>query len=101
MNDRSKASPALWASAFVIGALVLSQSGRMVGSTARAEMVSQTGAYTVLTVDGGTNNVLVILDKRSEELFVYNANSQSTVQLETRLPLPKLFTDARQKAKGN
>lgn len=92
-------SPALWASAFVILALILVQAGRQVGTSAKAEMVSQTGAYTVLTADGGSNNVLVVLDKRSEEVFVYSAVQQG-VELQQRLPLAKLFTDARAKSRG-
>ncbi len=104
MRNNSKAnlvaSAPLWASAIVIMGLILVQSSRMIGSRAQAEMVSSSGGYTVMTVDGGTDEVLVILDERSEEMFVYRVENQRSVDIKERVSLSKLFTDARAAAQG-
>ncbi len=105
MRDESRANLAasapLWASALVILALILVQSSRMAGNRAQAEMVSSSGGYTVMTADGGTDEVLLILDERSEELFVYRVENQRSVDMKERISLSRLFTDARAAAQGD
>ncbi|MBX3365300.1 MAG: hypothetical protein KF866_11115 [Phycisphaeraceae bacterium] len=98
-GTRDAASPALWASAFVLIALILTQAGRLVGNTARAEMVSQTGPYTVMTADGGNNDILIVLDARSERMHVYAATQRSVDMLQS-FDVPQLFSDARQRTRG-
>lgn len=104
MRDESRANLAasapLWASALVILALILVQSSRMGGNRALAEMVSSSGGYTVMTADGGTDEVLLILDERSEELFVYRVENQRSVDMKERISLSRLFSDARAAAQG-
>ena len=104
MRTQSKenlvASAPLWASAIVILGLTLVQSSRLTGSRAQAEMVSSSGGYTVMTADGGTDEVLIILDERSEEMFVYRVENQRSVDLKERVSLSQLFTDARAAAQG-
>lgn len=104
MRDESRANLAasapLWASALVILALILVQSSRMGGNRAQAEMVSSSGGYTVMTADGGTDEVLLILDERSEELFVYRVENQRSVDMKERISLSRLFSDARAAAQG-
>ncbi|MFG0326263.1 MAG: hypothetical protein ACF8SC_03220 [Phycisphaerales bacterium JB037] len=98
-----QASPivALWASAFVLAGLVLTQADRLIGTRAQAEMVSRVGGYTVLTADGGTDEVLILLDHRTEELFVYSIENQNNIELDQRLDVVELFRDAKAKAGGN
>jgi len=67
---------------------------------ARGEMVSQVGEYTVLTTDGGNEELLLLLDARSEDLLVYRIEKQSTVQLFQRVNLPRVFQDAKARARG-
>ena len=104
----SRATP-LWASAFVLLALVLiqaeplvAQQGGLLGGKggAQAGMVSQVGQLTVMTADSGNDDVLLVLEGRSEELYVYRAD-RNGVQLQQRLQIPKLFTDARAMAQGH
>ncbi len=95
------ATAPLWASAIVVLALILTQAGRgAAGSIAKAEMVHGTGGYTIMTADGGTDDVLLVLDNRNEELFVYQVANQRSVDLKERLSLTKLFADARAAAGG-
>jgi hypothetical protein len=91
---------ALWASAFVIGALILVQAGRWAGNTARAEMVSQSGDYAMLTTDSGSDELLYVIDNRNEQMFVYRVENQNSVQLYGRESIAQLFTHARARAVG-
>src|SRR5262245_58069863 len=89
----------LWVSAFVLLALVLMQSQPLLaqlgaGHAAQGGMVSQVGPLTVMTADAGADDVLLVLEGRSEELYVYRAD-RNGVQLQQRLAIPKLFQDAR------
>ncbi len=98
-RNENPASPALWASAFVLIALILTQAGRLVGNSASAEMVSQSGAYTVMTADGGTSDILVVLDARSERVHVYSTTQRSVEMLQS-IDVPQLFADARARSRG-
>ena len=70
-------------------------------STAMANpMVSHVGGITMLTTDGGTDEVLVVLDNRTEMLMVYRVDNSSAVELLQRTPVGAMFTDARIKASG-
>ncbi len=90
----------LWASACIIMALIIVAAGRMPGGAAYAEMVAQVGAYTVLTADGGNEEVLLVLDNHNEQVFVYKVVNQKSVQLYQKLDLKRLFKDARTVAQG-
>jgi hypothetical protein len=92
---------ALWASAFVLFALILiqaqpliAQQGAFRGTAQAAGMVSQVGPLTVMTADAGSDDVLLVLEGRSEDLYVYRSD-RNGVQLQQRLSIPKLFTDAK------
>jgi hypothetical protein len=90
----------LWISAFVLLALVLMQAQPLLAQALGGEhgshggMVSQVGQLTVLTADAGAEDVLLVLEGRGEELFVYRAD-RNGVQLQQRMAVPKLFQDAR------
>lgn len=113
-DQRRAAEPfriALWASAFVLAGLILVQmrlastvqaAPPLFGqnSVANAGMVAQAGGYTVLTSDAGNEDILVVLDSRNEELFVYHVENQSSVQLLERQLLPGLFAEGRARAAG-
>jgi hypothetical protein len=96
----------LWGSAFILMALVLIQAQNLVGmqpfgnaNEAEAGMVSQVGTLTVLTADAGNDDVLVVLDGRSEEVYVYRTD-RNGIQLHQRLNIPKLFQDAKANSLG-
>jgi hypothetical protein len=63
-------------------------------------LVSQVGGLTVMTTDATNEDLLVVLDSRNEELFVYRADANAGVQLLQRYPIPQLFVDARARSLG-
>lgn len=67
---------------------------------AQAAVVSQTGGLTVLTADGGSQDLLMILDGRNEDLLVYRTDSQQGLQLLQRFSVPQIFSDARSRSLG-
>lgn len=69
-------------------------------SSAHAGMVSSAGGHTVMTADGNNEDLLLVLDERSEELFVYRTDVNKGVQLFQRMSLPEIFSDARARAVG-
>ncbi len=74
----SPAAATLWASAFIIAALVILQLGKLPVNPAHASNVlAERGNYTLLTTDGGDGDgqrryeMLYILDSREQVLLVY------------------------------
>jgi hypothetical protein len=94
---------ALWASAFVLAALVIVQAGRYPGKAAQAEMTATRGSYTILTTDagrGGDTNpweLLYLIDSRDQILLVYEIEDarQNTMHLRDGASLEYLFRVAR------
>jgi hypothetical protein len=95
-----QACAVLWASGAALAALILVQASGLPGNAARAEMVSQAGEFTMLTTDSGTEEVLVVLDNRSEQLLIYRVKSQKTLELMQNVSVARLFESARQAAEG-
>lgn len=101
------ASLVLWASLFVIAALVIVQLGRGGGRSlfgpageARADLVSSAGEFTALTFDDGSQDVLVVMDGRGENVFVYQVKNQRTVEFLDRVALTDVFDTARKVGAG-
>lgn len=69
-------------------------------SVAAAGVVTQTGGYTALTAETGSEEVLLVLDGNREQLLVYRVDGMSSVVLMQRLGLPGVFSDARAKILG-
>ena len=95
---------ALAASAFVLVALIVVQANAFLqpfdqGNQAKAGMVSQSRQLTVMTADAGAEDLMLVLEGRTEELFVYRSD-RNGMQLQQRLSIPKLFQDARAMAQG-
>lgn len=100
------AAAALWASAFILGALTIVQAGRLPGQAAYAEAANAgqdgTSVVTVATGLGPDNKpyeALWVLDGRTEILTIYyieNANSGTkSLLLRNMVSLPDLFGQAR------
>ena len=102
MKTRLNSSALLTASALIIGALVIVQAGRLLtGTPAQADLVSSSGSFTALTVEAtNSNDVLLILDGRSEELMVYKVENQSAVELFKKYNVPRLMSEARGRHTG-
>lgn len=70
----------LWASAFVIGAMVVLQAGRLPGNPAYASAVSNGRGYTLLTSDSGRgedaapDEVIIVIDNAAQVIMVYEAD---------------------------
>lgn len=90
---------ALSASALVITGLIIFQATRM-APEARADLVASNGNVTALTVSANTDDVLMVINGRQEELLVYRVENQTSVELFARHSLPRLFADARAGAMG-
>ncbi len=103
MNSRSTAHAVLWASAFVIGAMIITQAGRLPGSAAYGETVNAQADYTILTANTGRGpdvrpwSALFVIDNREQVLLVYEVEDaqRQTMFLRARESLPALFATAR------
>jgi len=97
------AAAVLWASAFLLAALVIVQAGRLPGNPAYAEMGLESGGYTLLTTDSGRggdaapNELLYIIDSREEVVLVYEIEDarQSQIILRDGGSLQNLFATGR------
>ncbi len=106
MNNEHRfdgSAAALWASAFVIAAMVVVQAGKLPGNTAHAEMSSGQDGYTVLTTNSGRggdadpDELLFVLDNVDEVLLVYEIEDARNKQIFLRDggSLGNLFGSAR------
>lgn len=102
----SPAAAILWASAFLLFALIIVQAGKLPGSAAFAEMSDSNGDYSVLTTTSGkggsTSNeppyqVLYVIDNHAEVLMVYEIDDarQGRIELRGGGSLSNLFRRAR------
>lgn len=95
VGTRSPASIGLSLLACALGAACLVRVLSLTTSPAAAEMVTSIpGELTVLTADAGSEDVLLLLDNRSERLMVYKT-TQNGLQLFASQGLRELFTRAR------
>jgi hypothetical protein len=102
MKTRLNSSAMLTASALLIGALVIVQAGRiMSGTPAQADLVAASGTLTALTAEStNSNDVLLVLDGRAEELMVYKVENQNAVELYRKYNVPRLMSEARGRHSG-
>lgn len=94
---------ALWASAFVILAMIVVQAGRIPGNAANAAVQADRGDYTLLTVDSGKggdtepDEILCVIDSREQVLLVYEIEDarRGNMILRDGYSLADLFVRAR------
>ena len=102
----SPAAAILWASAFLLFALVIIQAGKLPGSSAFAEMADSHGEYSALTTTLGKGGgggdeppyqILYVLDSREEVVLVYEIEDARSGRIELRGggSLANLFRRAR------
>lgn len=94
---------ALWASAFILAAMVIVQAGRLVwplGSSAKADLVASIGDYTALTFNSGNDDVLAVLDGRGEQLYAYRVQNQNRLELLRAYSVKELFETGRRLGAG-
>lgn len=99
---RRAANVALSVSAVALMAVVVVFAGRQPAQAAGAAMgeLGQSGDYTALTCRSDNQEVLVVLDGRNEQLFVYKVVNQSSVEVFQREDVSRMFADARARARG-
>ncbi len=67
---------------------------------AMAEMAVSDSGYTMMTTNGGADEILVLVDSREESILVYRAVHSGGLELLERESLGSLFTRARAQAIG-
>ena len=72
----------------------------LVNEPARAEMVAETGHLVAMTAQGGNEEILLVLDNRTEQLTAYKVGQQQALEMVQRLSLPELFSSARARRLG-
>jgi hypothetical protein len=93
----------LWASAFVIAAMILSTLATSPGPgpAAQAGLVGQAGGLTVLTaLKDDSEDIILVLDGRNERLNVYTVRNRQSIELEASYDVTRMFTQARDLAGG-
>lgn len=91
------AAAALWASAFVIGAMLTVQAGRLgAPEAAYAGNLAEIGQARILTADaGGGEEFLAVLDVTAQTLSIYGVANQRSIELYQVARLPDLFEQAQ------
>lgn len=91
---------ALWASAFVIMGLIITQAGKLgLGSAAYAD-VSEVGDITVLTAAArNDDDVLLVLDRRTESISAFGIVNRSSIRTYASHNLRDLVVRARANAR--
>lgn len=94
---------ALWASAFVVLAMVIVQAGRLPANLANAATVADRGSYTLMTADSGKggdsepDEILLVIDSREQVLLVYETEDarRGGIVMRDGYLLNDLFVKAR------
>lgn len=72
----------------------------LVSQPARAEMVADNGHLVTMTVHGGNEDLLLVLDNRAETLSIYKFGQKDSLEMVQREDLPELFSSARARRLG-
>lgn len=99
----STGAAVLWASAFILAALVIIQAGRYQGQAAHADsMTADKGTFTVLTARSGRgptatpHHLLYVIDSRDQTFLVYEVEDarKQRILLRDGYSLDALFREA-------
>jgi hypothetical protein len=97
----NRSAAVLWASAFVIAALIILQAGRLTGSAAHASNAANVNDYSLVTARSGVGpdekpyELLYLIDNHAEVLLVYDLqNVQQGLLLRDGGSLTNLFRSA-------
>ncbi|NUQ68940.1 MAG: hypothetical protein HUU18_11770 [Phycisphaerales bacterium] len=91
----------LWTTAALMTGVLgwlLAPSGWFAPEPVNAALVSQSGSYTIMTTDSTNEDLVLVLDGRSEQLLVFRTERLNELQLMQKLSLPQMFGDARAKS---
>lgn len=105
---RSGQVAGLWVTAVVLAFLVAVQASvsfaqpeGFVQAARASGMVSRTQTATIMAADGGAEDLVLVLDARSETLSVYHLDVRTGLQPLQRLPLAQAFLDAKASMLGH
>ena len=101
----------LWASAFVLVGLIIVQAGKVaahgrardaaMAEAAAFDLVARIGDFTALTINSGSDDVLVVLDSRGEDIYTYRVtNNQRQFEFLGREDLKTVFATSRRIGSG-
>lgn len=94
-KSRLSVNTALWASAFVLAAVLVVQAGRNADNQVNAEMVSSNGSYVTMTTQGQNGELLYVIDNLNEKLMVYDVEQQRNLIMQNSVSLPEVFRTMR------
>lgn len=92
---------ALWASAFVLAGLILTQAATLpiASSQSVTGTVSSVEDLTILTASTGAGeDIVLVVDDRTDSMFVYGVQNRASIELIQSYDIGRLFTDARRGA---
>lgn len=98
-SPRHKAT--LWTTAALMSGVLgwlLAPAGWFAPDPVHAALVAQSGSYTIMTTDSTNEDLVLVLDGRSEQLLVFRTERLNELQLLQKLSLPQMFGDARAKS---
>jgi len=85
---------ALWASAFILVALIITQASTLGrGNQARADVAVTTELTVLSAFAGNDEDIVAVIDRQSEMLFVYGIEQGRSIELFQAVSLPQLFVD--------
>jgi hypothetical protein len=102
-NRINSAAAVLWASAFLLAALVIVQAGKLPANNAHAAVGVALEDFSMVTIDSGRggdtqpDETLYVLDSRDEVLLIYEIEDarQKEILLRNGGSLQNLFRNAR------
>lgn len=102
-NNSGRQAVALWASAFVLAAIVIMQAGKLPQNEAYGGMASSRGDYVMVTLNSGEGGqdppweLLYLIDSRDQMLMVYQVEDarQGGISLRDGGSLVNLFRAGR------
>lgn len=94
----------LWASAVVLVALIMVQLGRSnwrgapssahdaaIAGMMAGDIVSRAGDYSIMCFEAGSEDIVVVMDGHTEDLYAYRVRNQKTLEFLLREKLPDIF----------
>ncbi len=86
----------LWCVVAALGIGTLGEAWRAV--EARADVAAWGGDFAALTTDIGSEDLVVVLDQRAEQLLLYRVRNQNAIEFAGRQSVADLFLEARRSA---
>lgn len=86
--------------AIALVALIVVRLSMLVAPAKAADVVSQVGDYTVLTLGADNDDVLIVLDGRNETLSAYRVKNKNSLDLVEVRELKAVFLEGRRLVPG-